>query len=510
MRIGIDFGTSYTAAAAVVEGAIEHISFHGDSQFRTVVFIPETPVDMSQFDESVYELEVANIVRSEKSSYRARLKEYEQRASQIRVTYRKQARDGDISDEAARRQTKVALSALNQPVLQSDEALKTAAVAAIRRQWVQDQITAGRERSITVDESAVFGEEAIEEFFAYEAGRLIQSPKSLLGYKLGEQQRIAIVRIVANVLRHVRQAASTQLGVEVTEATIGRPVTFRSSMGDAGSEQAIGLLREAATQAGFDAVEFLAEPAAAAINYHAQSAAAHEVVVVDVGGGTTDIALGVIGGGANEPQIEATWGMGKGGTDVDLGLSLMAVMPKFGKDNCRLLAPVYVNAAMVSDLNRQLDFRKTRLDGVPEPFTSRLRTLQRNGVAIRLNQDVERLKIALSTETKAAVTLDYIEPDLRATADRSHLEQGYEAFQRSFSDLLRQVSQETAGRTPVVFLTGGMSRAPYIAEAVREHFPDSKLVHGDASLGVVGGLALHAAMQRSLVNRPSSELASTQ
>src|SRR5690606_23819913 len=105
MRIGIDFGTSYTAAAAVVEGAIEHISFHGDSQFRTVVFIPETPVDMSQFDESVYELEVANIVRSEKSSYRARLKEYEQRASQIRVTYRKQARDGDISDEAARRQT---------------------------------------------------------------------------------------------------------------------------------------------------------------------------------------------------------------------------------------------------------------------------------------------------------------------------------------------------------------------------------------------------------------------
>jgi len=49
MRIGIDFGTSYTAAAAFINGAIRHISFRGESQFRTAVFIPEKPVDMSQF-----------------------------------------------------------------------------------------------------------------------------------------------------------------------------------------------------------------------------------------------------------------------------------------------------------------------------------------------------------------------------------------------------------------------------------------------------------------------------
>ncbi|PBJ03981.1 hypothetical protein BSF40_40910 [Pseudomonas sp. ACN5] len=64
-------------------------------------------------------------------------------------------------------------------------------------------------------------------------------------------------------------------------------------------------------------------------------------------------------------------------------------MPQFGKAVSGLLAPVYVNAAMVSDLNRQADFRKTPLTKIPEPFHSRLLTLQRNGYTVRLNRDVK-------------------------------------------------------------------------------------------------------------------------
>ncbi|HCF1531094.1 Hsp70 family protein [Pseudomonas aeruginosa] len=303
------------------------------------------------------------------------------------------------------------------------------------------------------------------------------------------------------MLRHIRLAASEQLGADVTEATIGRPVTFRSSMGAAGSKQAISLLREAASQAGFSSVDFLAEPAAAAITYHANSSVKRRTVIVDVGGGTTDIALGEVGGSSKEPKIETTWGIGKGGSDVDVGLSLKAVMPMFGKGNCSLLAPVYVNAAMVSDLNRQMDFRQNPLVGVQEPFLSRVRSLQRNGVTVRLNRDVEALKVALSTHTQAATTLDYIEADLSVTATRSDLEHGRESFVRSFDQLLHQVKESTAESSPVLFLTGGMSRAPYIAETVRKHFPGSEIVHGDASLGVVGGLAIHAAMKHS--SRPT-------
>ncbi|EZN57811.1 hypothetical protein AJ73_00598 [Pseudomonas aeruginosa BWH033] len=501
MRIGIDFGTSYTAAAAYINGSIQHILFRGESQFRTAVFVPEKPVDMSQFDESLYVQEVANSILSSKSSYTQKLKKYEEAASQIRVDYRRQVRDGYLSEEEAIAKIGQAIFALNKPILRSDDDLRKSAYGEIRRRWVQAQISAGREQTTSIDDSAVFGEEAIEEFFAYEAGRLIQSPKSMLGFKLGEPQRVAIVRIVANVLRHIRLAASEQLGADVTEATIGRPVTFRSSMGAAGSKQAISLLREAASQAGFTSVDFLAEPAAAAITYHANSSVKRRTVIVDVGGGTTDIALGEVGGSSKEPKIETTWGIGKGGSDVDVGLSLKAVMPAFGKGNCSLLAPVYVNAAMVSDLNRQKDFRQNPLVGVQEPFLSRVRSLQRNGVTVRLNRDVEALKVALSTHTQATTMLDYIEADLSVTATRSDLEHGRESFVRSFDQLLHQVKEATAESSPVLFLTGGMSRAPYIAETVRKHFPGSEIVHGDASLGVVGGLAIHAAMKHS--SRPT-------
>ncbi|HHG8569603.1 TPA: Hsp70 family protein, partial [Pseudomonas aeruginosa] len=491
----------YTAAAAYINGSIQHILFRGESQFRTAVFVPEKPVDMSQFDESLYVQEVANSILSSKSSYTQKLKKYEEAASQIRVDYRRQVRDGYLSEEEAIAKIGQAIFALNKPILRSDDDLRKSAYGEIRRRWVQAQISAGREQTTSIDDSAVFGEEAIEEFFAYEAGRLIQSPKSMLGFKLGEPQRVAIVRIVANVLRHIRLAASEQLGADVTEATIGRPVTFRSSMGAAGSKQAISLLREAASQAGFTSVDFLAEPAAAAITYHANSSVKRRTVIVDVGGGTTDIALGEVGGSSKEPKIETTWGIGKGGSDVDVGLSLKAVMPAFGKGNCSLLAPVYVNAAMVSDLNRQKDFRQNPLVGVQEPFLSRVRSLQRNGVTVRLNRDVEALKVALSTHTQATTMLDYIEADLSVTATRSDLEHGRESFVRSFDQLLHQVKEATAESSPVLFLTGGMSRAPYIAETVRKHFPGSEIVHGDASLGVVGGLAIHAAMKHS--SRPT-------
>ena len=45
-----------------------------------------------------------------------------------------------------------------------------------------------------------------------------------------------------------------------------------------------------------------------------------------------------------------------------------------------------------------------------------------------------------------------------------------------------------------MFLTGGMSRAGYLRQAVAEAFPGARMVHGD-SLGVVQGLALAAASQ---------------
>src|SRR5262245_12366824 len=50
MRIGIDFGTSYSAAGAVIDGELHLIRFGDELQFRTTVFFPQRLPDLSEFE----------------------------------------------------------------------------------------------------------------------------------------------------------------------------------------------------------------------------------------------------------------------------------------------------------------------------------------------------------------------------------------------------------------------------------------------------------------------------
>lgn len=385
------------------------------------------------------------------------------------------------------------------PFLSSDQDLRDAAINSIKRHWVADQIKKSEEADIHLD-TAIFGEDAVDALFIYESGRLIQSPKSMLGFRLAKAQRADITGIISRILKHIREQASLQFEREVTEATLGRPVKFRSSIGTLGELQAIEILSEAAEAAGFQSVDFLPEPAAAAVKYHATSTNAHQVLIIDIGGGTTDIALAEVGTGSVQPHILNTWGHPKGGTDVDLGLSLRSIMPLFGKGICaELLAPVFVDAATVSDLNRQKQFSERNFARTQAPYHSRLIALQQPGLPIRLNRDVEKLKIQLSELPHSERSLDYIESNLVARTTSADLTTGAESFMRNFRDLLRVVRQDIKDCTPVLFLTGGMSRAPYVVNAIKETFPHCDIAPSEASLGVVDGLSVHASLPKSSV-----------
>jgi hypothetical chaperone protein len=307
MRIGIDFGTSYSAAAACIDGRLHPVRFGEAPQFRTAVYFPEHLPD----GDSV-----------------------------------RRHRDGSVA---------------------------TASQVA----------------------EALFGDEAVEAYLLEGDGHLVESPKSMLGYQLHPRAKDTIAAICARILAHIREQASAQFGTEVREAVLGRPVHFRSSMGEAGEVQALALLREAAAVAGFHAVEFLEEPVAAALQHHAASATRHTALVFDIGGGTTDIAWGELGG-RDAPRILGSWGVGLGGTDFDLALSLDRAMPLFGRGVSRVPNHHFVEAAMVQDLPRQRSFRKHDYDEAPEPFRSRLMALQAEGAPTRLHRDIEGLKVRLS------------------------------------------------------------------------------------------------------------------
>ena len=450
MRIGIDFGTSYSAAAARVGDQLQHIQFNGLPQFRTAVFFPTDLPDPADFHMTrEREGEVAVLVRAAKAE-----------------------------------QTRGGVAPRSEAQLYRD------AVQVVRRQWLETQVKEAEDAAADLDD-AVFGEEAIDRYLEEGSGHLVQSPKSMLGYDLLPRARQTITGIAAQILEHIRIAASEQLDTEVRVATLGRPVQFRSSLGPEGGEQALDILAEAAQIAGFEAVDFLEEPVAAALHYHAGSGVRHSTLVVDIGGGTTDIAHAQVGG-RQMPVIHRAWGLPNGGTDVDLALSMAHFMPLFGRGNTRVPAHHFVDAAMIQDMPRQRAFHKRNFSEVPAPYNHRLQALQHDGGTTRLYRAVESMKMRLSEHDHSRHGLDYIDAALSVGASREDLRAASVDFLSRLARLLQEVGESLDAPPDSVFLTGGMSRAPYVQTLVRDAFPQARLVHGDPSLGVVSGLANHA------------------
>jgi hypothetical chaperone protein len=449
MKLGIDFGTSNSAAAAHIDGKVVPVQFGHAQQFRTTVYFPEVMRDPNDFELTpALEQQVEELI------------------------------------ESGRRDARAAGNTRTHDQLRRD------ALRVVRRQWMEERIREPQS-STTLLQNAVYGDDALEAYFEENEGNLVQSPKSMLGYNLHPRAKQTITGIATHILEHIRLTASKQLGQNVRGALLGRPVQFRSSIGAAGNDQALDILRSAALAAGFDEVDFLEEPAAAAMHYHAVSDQRHEAVIVDVGGGTTDIAHASVGG--NEPpQIHRAWGVARGGTDIDLALSLAGYMPLFGRGITRVPAHHYVEAAMVQDMPRQRDFRQHDYSAVDAPFGPRLQALQDTGNTARLYRAVEQCKIALSSTQQHASALDFIETGLSAETSALQLDNAAGGYLAELDALLQQVRQDIGHEPAAVFLTGGMSRAGYIQRSAAAAFPNARLVHGDPSFGVVQGLALAA------------------
>ncbi|HEY5805506.1 MAG TPA: Hsp70 family protein [Lysobacter sp.] len=481
MRIGIDFGTSYSAAGAVIDGQLQLIRFGDDRQFRTTVFFPLRMPDVAQFELTP---ELDDQVRALVTGAR-------------RDQTLEQARVQRLRDEAMRRPAHLrdeALALVPTARAQSDHEMHRAAVVAVRRQWAANETRKAMEAGADV-QNALYGDEAVQAYMASGSGHLVVSPKSMLGYKLEGNAREALLRIATQLLRHIRTTASAQLGGDVRSAVIGRPVRFRSSMKEAGGAQALEILTDAAYAAGFDSVDFLEEPAAAAYGYHRSVATPRRTLILDIGGGTTDIALAKVGGPGAAPVIDGSWGDPVGGTDVDIELSMRGVMALFGKGVTPTAVHRYYEASTVHDLERQGNFQRASFEHVEAPYRQRLEQLKLPGHTVRLNRAVEQAKIRLSDEDQVQFELDYIEDGLQVRLDKERLQDATTPFLRHLGELMRRARAELSYEPDVVYLTGGMSRSPYVPVAAGKVFPGAEIVTGDASLGVVTGLA-HAAAAR--------------
>jgi hypothetical chaperone protein len=364
------------------------------------------------------------------------------------------------------------------------------------------------------DSSTHFGRDALKHYLEGTEGRLMRSLKSLLGSPLllettqiGHQQ-ISFQDIIGTYLATLRERATRSLGTAPRRVVMGRPVHFVDDDPQRDA-QAEASLRQAVQSVGFEEVAFQLEPIAAALDYEQRLTKESTVLVVDLGGGTSDFTVVRLGPermkNANRGQdILATTGVHIGGTDYDRQLNLAQVMPllgykHIGPEQREVPSRVFFDLATWHLIHWQYQ---------PKAI-SHAKTLRTNYSDLRLHErlmqvlterhghhmahEVEQAKIRCSVDNaETAIELSVIERDLQATLGVTDMQAHLHALLARTVACARECVQR-AGLTDTsldaIYLTGGSSALRTFQQALQAEFAGVKLVEGDLFGGVALGLA---------------------
>ncbi|NMM91163.1 heat-shock protein [Rhodococcus sp. SRB_17] len=366
----------------------------------------------------------------------------------------------------------------------------------------------------TEEQRTHFGRDAVAQYLAGTEGRLMRSLKSLLGSALLQDKTVvqntavSYQDIIAIFLRMLAEQARRTLGGMPGRVLLGRPVHFVDGNPER-DRQAQEALRAAARDAGLGAVEFQFEPIAAALDYEQRIARETLVLVVDIGGGTSDFTVVRLGPqrrarADRSGDVLATTGVHIGGTDFDHKLSLARVMPLLGLGHTGPQGRE-VPSWVFHDLStwhliqwlyapRVLrDAQALRSDYSDAALHARLMAVLQQRLGHRVADAVERGKIAVSQHgADTTLALDWVEPGLAALLTPAHLAQHLDALLGKVVECAAaclQLAGLAPQRVDAIYLTGGSSALQPLRQALARAFPDTPQVEGDLFGGVASGLA---------------------
>ncbi|WP_342324486.1 molecular chaperone [Kosakonia sp. BYX6] len=368
-----------------------------------------------------------------------------------------------------------------------------------------------REEDIDVNAASVqFGLASLRQYVSDpEEVYFVKSPKSFLGASGLKPQQIALFEdLVCAMMLHIRKQAETQLPESINQAVIGRPINFQGLGGDDANAQAQGILERAAKRAGFQDVVFQYEPVAAGLDFEATLSEEKRVLVVDIGGGTTDCSLILMGPQWREKQERSGSLLGHsgcrvGGNDLDIALAFKSLMPLLGlggQTEKGIALPIlpWWNAVAINDVPAQTEFYSAangRLlndllrDACDADKVALLLKVWRQRLSYRLVRSAEESKIALSDTQQVNTPLPFISEDLATAIHQDGLESALaQPLQRIIEQV--QLALENSQQTPeIIYLTGGSARSPIIKKALAETLPGIPIAGGDDFGSVTAGLA---------------------
>ncbi|ACS85411.1 molecular chaperone [Musicola paradisiaca] len=337
----------------------------------------------------------------------------------------------------------------------------------------------------------------------------VKSPKSFLGAIGLKTQQVALFEdLVCAMMLHIRQQAEQHLDQPIEHAVIGRPINFQGMGGETSNQQAQGILARAAARAGFRQVAFQFEPVAAGLDFEATLEQEKRVMVVDIGGGTTDCSMLLMGPNwmnrrERTESLLGHSGCRVGGNDLDIMLAFRQLCPLLGMNGITekgTALPVlpWWNAVAVNDVPAQNEFYSAAcgkllrelVQTAREPAqVQHLLTVWRQRLSYRLVRLAEEQKIALSEQPHSQATLSFINDALSTQISVGQLQDAIEQPLEHIRLQLERVQETSHTKPDIIYLTGGSARSPLLRTAITQSLPGVPLASGDDFGSVTAGLA---------------------
>lgn len=339
-------------------------------------------------------------------------------------------------------------------------------------------------------------------------GRLLQYLKTALrkekytGTQVFERY-FTVGDLAKTYLSLLKQRAEDILGEPIDAVTLGRPVKFSESPEQ--DHKAQETLRQAAHEAGFKEVDFELEPIAAALDYEQSIGKPQNVVILDFGGGTLDIAVMRLG----DPQhrdVYASGGVDIAGSDFDRTIIEKRMLSHFGLGRVKHHPEILEMINAVPDwmalpylgtpINKNI-LEKAIRAGIAPIQVKALQGLIYNDLAFTFYNRVEAGKIALSSEGATIISLEDKDIPLWELYTRHQFETDIQHYlvdvERVLLDTIAKSGLEP-GKIDAVVKTGGSSNIPLFTEMLARIFDREKVKESNAFTSVVAGLAIKAKM----------------
>jgi hypothetical chaperone protein len=367
------------------------------------------------------------------------------------------------------------------------------------------------------DHGVHFGRNAIDLYLKGHEGRFMRALKSILGTSLIHektyirQKAVPFASIVGFYFANLKHQIESRLDRDISQVVLGRPVRFVDK-DDAADAEAQRSLERIARDQGFKTIAFQYEPIAAALDYEQRVSREELVLIVDIGGGTSDFSIVRVsperrGKAERSGDILANGGIHIGGTDFDRHLSLRSVMPHLGfgsytADRKHTLPTHHYHELATWHRINQLykknvmtELRQIRYGAERRDLVDRLIHIveARQGHTIAIAVEQAKIELTTAAETTAVLSnqgdwakFRFTRPDFDDAIAFS-IERVVATVQRLLGDAGIQ-----AGDINTIFLTGGSSMVPTLRAGILSLFPAAKIAESDL-LGSVGvGLSLDA------------------